>query len=189
MSTRQKTSGFTLLELMIVLAIGALIMSMAVPSFRNSINNQRLVTATNELVMSFTLAKSEAIKRVVYVTVCKSSDGATCSGNTASWNEGWIVFANATTSNLGSFDVGDELIRVHSALPDTLDISAIGNVAGFVSFRPSGTLGTSAGNQLGTFTTCDYRGADSATAIVMQPSGRWQVSHDKDHTDTALTCS
>ena len=174
---------------MIVLAIGALIMTMAVPSFRDSINNQRLVTATNELVMSFTLAKSEAIKRVVYVTVCKSSDGATCSGNTSSWNEGWIVFANATTANLGSFDAGDELIRVYSALPDTLDISAIGNVAGFVSFRPSGTLGTSAGNQLGTFTTCDYRGADSATAIVMQPSGRWQVSHDKDHTDTALTCS
>ena len=189
MSTRQKTSGFTLLELMIVLAIGALIMTMAVPSFRDSINNQRLVTATNELVMSFTLAKSEAIKRVVYVTVCKSSDGATCSGNTSSWNEGWIVFANATTANLGSFDAGDELIRVYSALPDTLDISAIGNVAGFVSFRPSGTLGTSAGNQLGTFTTCDYRGADSATAIVMQPSGRWQVSHDKDHDDTALTCS
>ncbi len=189
MSTRQNTSGFTLLELMIVLAIGALIMTMAVPSFRDSINNQRLVTATNELVMSFTLAKSEAIKRVVYVTVCKSSDGATCSGNTASWNEGWIVFANATTANLGSFDVGDELIRVYSALPDSLAISAIGNVDTFVSFRPSGTLGTTAGNQLGTFTTCDYRGADSATAIVMQPSGRWQVSHDKDHADSALTCS
>ena len=189
MSTRQNTSGFTLLELMIVLALGALIMTMAIPSFRNSINNQRLVTATNELVMSFTLAKSEAIKRVVYVSVCKSSDGATCTGNTSSWNEGWIVFANATTTNLGSFDVGDELIRVNSALPDSLDISAIGNVDAFVSFRPSGTLGTTAGNQLGTFTTCDYRGANSATAIVMQPSGRWRVSHDKAHDDTALTCS
>jgi type IV fimbrial biogenesis protein FimT len=189
MSTRQNTAGFTLLELMIVLAIGALIMSMAVPSFRNSINNQRLVTATNELVMSFTLAKSEAIKRVVYVSVCKSSDGASCTGGGTSWNEGWIVFANATTTNLGTFDVGDELIRVYSALPDSLEISAIGNVDAFVSFRPSGTLGTTAGNQLGTFTTCDHRGADSATAIVMQPSGRWQVSHDKDHDDTALTCS
>jgi len=189
MSTRQNTSGFTLLELMIVIALGALIMTMAVPSFRNSINNQRLVTATNEMVMSFTLAKSEAIKRVAYVSVCKSSDGATCTGNTTSWNDGWIVFANATTSNLGIFDGDDELIRVYPALPDTLAISALGNIDAFVSFRPSGTLGTTAANQLGTLTTCDYRGADSATAIVIQPSGRWQVSHDKAHDDTALTCS
>ena len=189
MSTRQNTAGFTLLELMIVLAIGALIMTMAVPSFRDSINNQRLVTATNELVMSLTLAKSEAIKRVVYVTVCKSNDGASCTGGGTSWNDGWIVFANTGTTSLGTFDVGDELIRVYSALPDSLEITAIGNVDAFVSFRPSGTLGTNAGNQLGTFTTCDYRGADSATAIVMQPSGRWQVSHDKDHDDSALTCA
>jgi len=189
MSTRQNTAGFTLLELMIVLAIGALIMTMAVPSFRDSINNQRLVTATNELVMSLTLAKSEAIKRVVYVTVCKSNDGASCTGGGTSWNDGWIVFANTGTTSLGTFDVGDELIRVYSALPDSLEITAIGNVDAFVSFRPSGTLGTNAANQLGTFTTCDYRGADSATAIVMQPSGRWQVSHDKAHDDTALTCA
>lgn len=188
MSTRQNTAGFTLLELMIVLAIGALIMTMAIPSFRDSINNQRLVTATNELVMSLTLAKSEAIKRVSYVTVCKSSDGESCTGG-SSWNDGWIVFANTGTTSLGAFDVGDELIRVYSALPDSLEITAIGNVGDFVSFRPSGTLGTNAGNQLGTFTTCDYRGADAATAIVMQPSGRWQVSHDKAHDDTALTCA
>jgi type IV fimbrial biogenesis protein FimT len=188
MSTRQNTSGFTVLELLIVLALGAIVMTMAVPSFKNSIDNQRLVTATNELVMAFTLAKSEAIKRVAYVTVCKSSDGETCTSNASSWNDGWIVFANGTSANPESFDVGDELIRVYPALVDTLSISASGNVDAFVSFRPSGTLGTNAANILGTLTTCDPRGADFATALLLRPSGRWQVSHDKAHDDAALTC-
>jgi len=189
MSTRQNISGFTLLELMIAVAIGALIMTMAVPSFRNSIDNSRMVSATNEMVMSLTLAKSEAIKRVTYVSVCKSSDGASCTGNTTSWDEGWIVFANASSANLGSFDVGDELIRAFPGLSGNLSISTLGNVEGFVSFRPSGTLGTNAANISGTLTTCDDRGASYASAILMEASGRWQVSHEKAHDDTALTCS
>jgi len=188
MSTRKNTSGFTLLEMMIAVGIGALIMTMAVPSFRNTINNQRMVAATNELVMSFTLAQSEAIKRVAYVSVCKSDDGATCTGNTTSWNDGWIVFSNASAASPGTVDVEDVLIRVYPGLHEALAVSTLGNVGDFVSFRPSGTLGTSAANLLGTLTTCDYRGADSATAILMRPSGRWQISHDIDHDGAELTC-
>jgi type IV fimbrial biogenesis protein FimT len=189
MSTKQNISGFTLLELMIAVAIGALIVTMAVPSFRDTVRNQRMVSATNEMVMSLTLAKSEAIKRVTYVSVCKSSDGASCTGNTTSWNEGWIVFSNASSANLGSVDVGDELIRVYPGLSENLSIATLGNVEAFVSFRPSGTLGTNAANMAGTLTTCDDRGASHASAILMEPSGRWQVSHEKAHDDTALTCS
>jgi len=189
MSTRQNISGFSLLELMIALAIGGMIVTMAVPSFTSTIANQRMVSATNEMVMSLTLAKSEAIKRVSYVSVCKSSDGATCTGDSTSWNEGWIVFSNASSASLGSVDVGDELIRVYPALSERLSISALGNVEAFVSFRPSGTLGTNAANITGTLTTCDHRGADYASAILMEASGRWHVSHEKAHDDSALTCS
>jgi len=189
MSTRKNSSGFSLLELMVAVAIGALIMTMAVPSFRNSINNQRMTTATNELVMALTLAKSEAIKRVSYVTVCASTNGTSCAGNDTSWNEGWIIFANSGTTTIGVLDGTDELIRVHSGLHEDLSVATLGNVESFVSFRPSGTLGTNASNLAGTLTTCDKRGASSATAILMQPSGRWQVSHDEAHDASALTCS
>jgi len=189
MPIRRNISGFSLLELMVTLSIGALIMTMAVPSFQNSINNQRMVSATNELVMSLTLAKSEAIKRVGYVSVCKSSDGATCTGDDSSWNDGWIVFANAASANLGSVDAGDELIRVFPALSSRLAVTPLGNVDGFVSFRPSGTLGTNAANFAGTLTTCDDRGADYATGILLEPSGRWRISHDEDHDASALACS
>ena len=69
MFLNQKTSGFTLLELIVALAIGAVILVVGVPSFKGTLDNQRMTSATNELVMSLNLAKSEAIKRVVSVRV------------------------------------------------------------------------------------------------------------------------
>lgn len=186
---RKSLSGFTVLELMIALAIGAIIITLAVPSFKASLDNQRMTNATNELVMSLNLAKSEAIKRVSYVTICKSSDSASCTGATTSWDDGWIVFANATPANLDSFDAGDEMIRIYKALSNKLSITPSGTVDGFVSFRPSGTLGTAAANFFGTLTTCDERGADHARGLIMEPSGRWQVSRDQAHDASALTCS
>ncbi len=188
MYLNQKTSGFTLLELVVTLAIGAVILVVGVPSFKGTLDNQRMTSATNELVMSLNLAKSEAIKRVVYVSVCKSSNGASCSAADTSWDDGWIVFANATVANLGSVDVGDEIIRISPALRDSLAINPLGTIDGFVSFRPSGTLGTAAANMAGTLTMCDERGDAHARGIVLEPSGHWQVSRDLAHDGSALAC-
>jgi type IV fimbrial biogenesis protein FimT len=189
MFTRKNQSGFSVFELLIAVAIGGMIMTFAVPSFSNSIANQRMVSATNEMVSALTLAKSEAIKRVSYVTVCASSNGVSCAGDSTSWADGWLVFANDGVATLGTLDGDDELIRVYPALHENLSVAPLGNVGEFVSFRPSGTMGSSAANMAGTLTTCDPRGAGSATAILMQPSGRWRISHDEDHAASALTCS
>ena len=140
--------GFTLLELMITLLIAGIILSIGVPSFRGVMQNQRMTSATNELVMSLNLAKSEAIKRVVYVSVCKSSNGVTCGDAATSWRDGWIVFANATVANLGVRDFGDELIRVYPSLRSEFALTPIGTVDGFISFRPSGTMGTAVANSM-----------------------------------------
>ncbi len=150
MLVNQEMSGFTLLELMIALAIGSVILVLGVPSFKGTIDNQRMTSATNEMVMSLNLAKSEAIKRVTYVSICKSSNGVSCGAAGTSWDDGWIIFANATVANSGSVDAGDEILRVYPALRDSLSLTPTGTVDGFVSFRPSGTLGTSAANMTGT---------------------------------------
>ena len=188
MLASQQPSGFTLYELMIALAIGSLVLVMGVPSFSGVMDNQRMTAATNEMVMSLNLAKSEAIKRVAYVSVCKSSNGVSCSAAGTSWDDGWIVFANATVANLGSIDAGDEIIRVYPALRDTLSLTPIGTVDAFLSFRPSGTLGTAAANMTGTLTMCDTRGAANARGIVLEPAGHWRVSRDQAHDGTALAC-
>lgn len=170
------------------MAIGSIIIVVGVPSFKGTLDNQRMTSATNELVMSLNLAKSEAIKRVAYVSVCKSSNGVSCTAAGTSWNDGWIVFANAAVANLGSIDAGDEVIRISPALRDGLMVTPIGTVDAFLSFRPSGTMGTSTVNMTGTLTICDARGADYARGILLEPSGYWHVSRDQTHDGAALTC-
>ena len=188
MLVKQKTSGFTLLELMVALTIGTIILVWGVPSFQGVLNSQRMSSATNELVMSLNLAKSEAIKRVAYVSVCKSSNGVSCGAAGTRWDDGWIVFANAAVTNLGSINAGDEIIRIYPALRDDFTLTPMGTVNGFVSFRPSGTLGTATANMTGTLTMCNERGAAYARGILLEPSGHWSVSRDQAHDGSALTC-
>lgn len=188
MKMNLRNGGFTLLELLTTLSVASLIVTLGVPSFRSVLDNQRMTGAANELVTALNLAKSEAIKRVAYVSICKSSDSTTCGGGGTDWKDGWIVFVNDTSANLGTIEGNDEIIRVYPGLRGTVAVTPSGTVDGFLSFRPSGTMGTTAANTLGTLTFCDRRGADDARGILLEPSGRWQVSHDSAHDGSALTC-
>ncbi len=188
MTNISNNRGMTLFDVLIALGVAAMVMVMGVPSFQTVINNQRITSVTNEMVMTLNLAKSEAIKRVAYVSVCKSSDGVNCSAGVAEWDDGWIVFSNATNANLDSVDVGDEIIRVYPGLRESITFTPIGTINSFVSFRPGGTIGTAAANMTGTWTICDERGAAYARGIVLGPSGRWQVSHDVAHDGSTLVC-
>lgn len=87
---RKGVQGFTLLELMVTLAVAAIILSYGVPGFMTFIDNNRATTYANELVTALNLARSEATRRGAAITVCSSTDNATCSGST-DWSTGWVV--------------------------------------------------------------------------------------------------
>ncbi|OWW21867.1 GspH/FimT family pseudopilin [Noviherbaspirillum denitrificans] len=90
-SVKPGERGFTLVELMVTLAIMAILLGIAVPSFNDAILGTKLSTYANSLVASANVARSEAIKRNTAVTMCVSSNGTSCgSGN---WEQGWIVLA------------------------------------------------------------------------------------------------
>lgn len=130
----RKHTGFTLIELMVVLAIAAILMTLAVPSFRSTIQNNRIATQANDLVSTLQLARGEAIKRGVRVIVCVSTDQATCTGT--NWAGGWVTFAD-TNAN-GSVDVG-ELIKVSGALDGGSTLTSTGFAsATSVQYQPSG---------------------------------------------------
>mgnify|MGYP005846534579 CR=1 FL=1 len=88
---RNGQAGFTMMELLIGIAVLAILTTLAVPAFTQFIANNRLAAKANEMVASFQFARSEAIKRGKQVQVCDSADGSTCGGG---WNQGWITMAD-----------------------------------------------------------------------------------------------
>lgn len=80
-TSRSRQAGFTLIELMVTIAVLAIVMAIAIPNFRGLINSNRLTTQANELVATLQYARSEAVRANGRVTVCPTSDGSTCSGS------------------------------------------------------------------------------------------------------------
>lgn len=139
-------SGFTLVELLVVLAVMAILWAIAVPGYSQFMNFNRLVAATNDLVASLQLARSEAIRRGTRVTVCTSSapmDAAPACDASANWQQGWLVFVDGGTK--GVLDGADSILRVHGIVPQAA-ISAT-NFGDYVSYLPSG--GSQGPNGLG----------------------------------------
>lgn len=81
MNTISRNRGFTLIELMVVLAIAAILLTVGVPSFRDLMIKNRLSGQIQEFYNAINFARSEAIKRGNFVSICKSSDGSTCGGS------------------------------------------------------------------------------------------------------------
>ncbi len=133
----RRLAGFTLIELMVVMAIAGIILAIAVPSYRQMMQEGRLKSTSSDITTSLQYARTESITRGLPITVCASTDGATCTGQ--DWSSGWIVFIDQDVA--GEVDGTDEIIKVIANI-DTNGITIeVGELA-YIQFVPAGTINT-----------------------------------------------
>lgn len=120
-------SGFTLIELVVTISVAAILLTLAVPSFRSTIQNNRVTGQANEFLTALTMARSEAIKTARNASVCSSSNGTSCTGS--NWAGGWLIWVDR--NNNDTLDAG-ETLRVHEALPIGSTLTEAG---GFTNVR------------------------------------------------------
>ncbi|HJW50833.1 MAG TPA: GspH/FimT family pseudopilin [Burkholderiaceae bacterium] len=169
--------GFTLVEMLAVITISAILVALALPSFRSIVRSSQISSTSNDLLASIDLARSEAIRRNVTVSVCRSLNpenvAPVCSSAAANgyaandWSSGWITFAKAAANiNNALVEAGDEIIArrpppagptperliVESTLPNPQQLAYFSN-------------GLANGGNLGTF-FIDYRDVQVAVRSV-----------------------
>lgn len=88
---KRRIGGFTLLELMVTIAIAAILLTIALPSFQGALRSNRVATASNEVLASLSLARTEAIRGIGPAGVCPSVNGTSCTVST-DWAAGWTVW-------------------------------------------------------------------------------------------------
>lgn len=200
MTASPQQSGFSLLELMVTIAVAAMVLAIGVPGFQNVIKNNRIVSVSNELVTAMHLARSEAVKLRTNSVICASDNPAAatpvCGNN---FSKGWVAFldrnGNGAVDTNADPTLDDTILRVQPALNKDI----VSNVAGgaYISFAASG-YGQSVG-ALGARATavvlCDDRGnkdvsggISAARVVVLTETGRPDTLRKKTQVATYGGC-
>lgn len=111
----RREGGFTLVELMITVAVLALVLGLAVPSLQAFIQRNTTASIANEFSAAISQARMEAITRNTCVTLCQSSTTGdtlpTCSTTGDDWQRGWLIFTNASCAT-GANPTADTLLKI-----------------------------------------------------------------------------
>lgn len=168
-----RIQGFTLIELVVTMAVAAILVAVAVPSMRTVIQNGRLNTQANDLVGDLSLARSEAIKRRTSAGVCISTNGTACTGG-VNWRDGRVVFIG--TGLNGAWQVNDTILRFREPLASVADTLTPSLIAGPIIFSANGASNLGVG-VTGVFTFCDDRGFTKGKMVNVNSMGQTAVSN------------
>jgi len=199
----RKIAGFTIVELMITIAVAAVMMGFALPAVRQFLQGNRMTSQLNMLSSALATARSSAITQNARVLICPSSDGSTCTATTT-WQNGWIAFIDRnndfthslSTSGCNQDATTDCLLSRQQTLTGSNTLTAASGVGDMLGYNGTGT-GICDANKDKTpescvaantyFKICDTRGAGSARGLAISNTGRSTII-DKTPTGSALTC-
>jgi len=131
-------AGFNMVELLVVTTLASILMAIAVPSYRYVTNSSRVSSEINNLLGDMMLARAEAIRQGLAVTICPSTDGATC--NTPNWSKGWIVFTDFNANGAVDTDAAnnDTVLRYQQKLSGTDTFTTTNATNNWVTFNRDG---------------------------------------------------
>jgi type IV fimbrial biogenesis protein FimT len=181
----QAHRGFTLVELVTVMTVAAILMALAVPSYRYVTNANRIAAEVNGLLGDMQYARAEAIKEGQTVTVCVSGDGASCNGDTT-WQYCWIVFSDVNGDHTVANGV-DAILRVQSPFTSS-DTFTANNAVSYVTFNREG-FATGAGIANGALITlhANPTNNDATRCLAVTLVGLMTVQRHN-QTNNGVTC-
>lgn len=182
MSTMKKHGGFTLIELMVTVAILAILLGIAAPSFESVIKSSRMASAVNTFLSDARFARSEAIRRGGGVVMCRSdapekakpSCGAGSGPGGNGWVSGWIIFHDL--NNDLNYDTGEPLLRVQSKVT-SVDSIAESNSTKF-QFTGTGRLRNLNGSTTLQFGSNDNFSNTQQRVVCINLGGRARIAGD-----------
>ncbi len=180
--------GFTLVELMVVIAVAAVLMTLVAPSFKHTIDSNNISNAVNTFLADMRFSRSESIRRGGSVVMCRSDapeaanpscgtgDGIDFDGDSAGdgWISGWIIFHDLNSD--GSKDVGEPILRVQAPIRSIDSIMKSGSTSTIYRFTGTGRLRSiSAGVSTLTFGGAKYS-SDLQRVVCVSVGGRARVA-------------
>lgn len=170
----QANRGFTILELIITVAVLVILATVALPNLRATLQNNRMTAQANQFLTAFQYARSEAIKRREPVSICPSSDGENCTGN---WEDGWIVFVDDKKAGETTTDVPDAgALRIWQGMEG--GTSNAGDDPDFIRYLASGAVDINAGTSFPVTFKLEIPDckSDSNRNLEIGPTGQASVS-------------
>ena len=188
--------GFTLLELLTVITVLGILAALSVPTLESLVKRNRAVSVTNELLVSYQLARDEAMLRGRRVVVCRrarpASENAVCNeanlgganhcscaqgavdSSNDGWEDGWLVFEDLNENNLA--DSGETLIKVFDPIAVNFTVRDGDGSPHYerIYFDPDGTsiAGSLQVCQVGTETSADSDRIRTARRVLVSRVGQ-----------------
>jgi type IV fimbrial biogenesis protein FimT len=171
--------GLTLIELLVALALGAILLAVAVPGYAQWIATYQVRNHAEQLAGSLRHARSEALKRGLRVNLCPAPSGRRCAAG-ADWGSGWLLYVDANRNGIA--DDSEPVLRQERPSASSVRVSVNRPLADYVSFAPLGQARlVNGGLQMGTFVVC--RPGHPAIKVVLANSGRVRLE------SSAETCA
>lgn len=174
LSSLEGQTGFTIIELMITVAIAAILVAIAIPNMQVYTQNNRLRSTAYDLVAALNTARGEALKRKTTVVLCRTATDPTtttpaCGGTTKIWSNGWLVFVPSVSTST-TYTAATDVLLAKGVTPDTsVNVKTNSAAADNVVYNSDGTI-TAASKA--TLAVCDSRGVNFGKQVDVTPVGR-----------------